>query len=323
MSRYILLPIVALGLVLCGAVTWAQQPDRMPVVGLLTVTLANNPILDGFRDAMNELGYAEARNIRIERRGAEGHMDRLPQLARELAGLKPDVIVAFNTRAALAAMEATTSPVVFLSADPVGSGLAANLSSPRGNATGISIVATELTSKRLELLRLLAPRARRIAFLSDSTNLPGPQEIEEAERTARTLGVQLVKVEVRNQLELETALAAFPRSSAQAVLVGSIALLYANRAKLAAVLRTSRLPAVFPWRDAHDVGVLMSYGVGLKDAGRKAATYVDKILKGAKPADLPIEQLSKYELVIDMRVAKELDLKVPQELLQRADEVMR
>jgi putative tryptophan/tyrosine transport system substrate-binding protein len=323
MSRHTLVSIVALGLALCAAVTWAQQPDRMRVVGVVTVTLTNNPIVDGFHDAMHTLGYVEGRNIRIENRGAEGHMDRLPQLARELAERKADVIVAFNTRAARAAMEATTNPVVFLSGDPVNFGLARNLSSPSSNATGISIITTELTSKRLELLHLVAPRARRLAFLSDFANPPGSLEIQEAQRTAQTLGVQLVKVEARNPGEIEPALTALTRSSVQAVLVGSTPLLYANRAQLAAALRTSKVPAVFPWRDAHDVGVLMSYGVGLRDAGRKVATYVDKILKGAKPADLPIEQISKYELVIDLRVAKELDLKVPQELLQRADEVIR
>ena len=323
MRHSILVPIVALSLALHGAVAWAERREPMPVVGVLTVTLTNNPIVDGFHDGMHTLGYVEGRNIRIEARGAEGHMDWLPQLARELAERKADVIVAFNTRAALAAMQATTNPVVFLSADPVKSGLAPNLSSPRRNATGISIVATELTSKRLELLRLVVPGAGRIAILTDSSNAPGPQEVEEAQRTTKTLGIHLIKAEARNPHELETALRALRRSGAQAVLVGSAAVLYANRAQLATALRTSKLPAVFPWRDAHDVGVLMSYGVGLRDAGRKVAAYVDKILKGAKPADLPIEQMSKYELVIDLRVAKELDLKVPQLLLQRADEVMR
>jgi putative tryptophan/tyrosine transport system substrate-binding protein len=318
-------PLLVAALNLAAADTaWAQQTDRIPVVGVLSAaTATSNPVLAGLRESLRELGYVEGRNIKLEVRGAEGRMDRLPRLAQELGQLNVDVIVAFNTPAARAALEATTLPVVFQVGDPVGSQLAESLVRPGGSGTGISMVSVELTSKQLEFLHLMAPRARRIACLSNSANPVGARVFEEAAKAARTLNIQMVKLDARNTGELDAILHALPGSGVDGILVAGDPFLFANRAKLAQAVREARLPAIFTYREFHDNGVLMSYGAGLKDAARKLGVYVDKILKGAKAGDLPIEQISKYPLVIDLRVAHELRLKAPPELLQRADEVIR
>ena len=245
-------------------------------------------------------------------------------LATDLVHAKMDVIVVYGTPAARAALGATgTIPVVFLSGDPVASGVAASLARPGHNGTGVSGVLTELTAKRLELLFQVVPRARRIAYLTNSSNPAATPQREAAQKAARTLGVQLIYLDARNADELTVALGAMPRSAANGVLISGDALLHANKPRIAHAVREARLPSVSPYKDYHEEGVLMSYGPNLIAVGRKLAVYVDKILKGAKPADLPIEEMSTYELVINLRVARELGLKVPQELLLRADEVIR
>jgi putative ABC transport system substrate-binding protein len=299
------------------------DPSAIPRVGVLVRPLANAPYETGLRDGLRELGYIEGRSIFIEwRRSAGGDEDR--SLSADLARSKFDVVVVFSTPGALAAMEASpTVPIVFLSGDPVATGLAASLARPGGNATGVTGVLTELTGKRMELLRQLAPRVRRIACLVNPTNPSGVLQFEAAKTAARALGVQLTKLEVRNSAELDAALHKLPRGTRSGLFVTADGLFLVNKAKIAWAVREARLPATFPYRDYHDDGVLMSYGLNPLEVGRKMAGYVDKVLKGAKPGDLPIEQISKYELIIDLRVAHELGLDVPQTLLLQADQVIK
>jgi putative ABC transport system substrate-binding protein len=299
---------------------WADQPS-ISRIGVLVPPLANSPLEEGLREGLRGLGYSEGKNIVIEWRRSAGVNEEMRSLAADLARAKVEVIVVYSTRAARAAVDATNLPVVFVSGDPVASGLAASLARPGGNATGVSGVLTELTGKRLQLLRLLVPQARRIACLINSSSPLAPLQFEAAESAARTLGVKLVKLDARNDAELDAALHTMP--AVDGVLVTGDSLFLANRAKLAGALRKAKLPAIFPTKEYQGDGVLMSYGPSLREAGRKMALYVDKILKGAKPADLPIEQISNYELVIDLRAARELSLKVPQDLLLSADEVIR
>ena len=313
----------ALVAALLSAPAVADQP-AIPRIGVHVVPLANSPHEAGLRDGLRELGYVEGTNIVINWWRSTGATENQRSVVADLARSKPDVLVVFSTLAARAALEVTTTiPIVFLSGDPVTSGLAQSLAHPGGNATGVSVVVTELTAKRLEFLRLLAPRARRIACLMNSSNPSGVQQLEAAQQAARTLGVQLVTLDARNTVELDAALRALQRGAADGVLVTGDILFRVNRSKVTQAVRKARLPATFPFREYHEDRALMSYGPNLRDTGRKMAVYVDKILKGAKPADLPIEQMSKYELVVDLRVARELGLDVPQELLLSADEVIK
>ena len=235
-----------------------------------------------------------------------------------------DLIVALTTTAARAALSATaTIPVVFISGDPVATGLAASLAHPGRNATGVSTLSTELIPKRLELLQQVAPDVRRVILLGNPGNPLQVGVLKEARRAGEALRMQIVAVDARNAAELDVALRGLQHRASDGFMVSSDVLFLGNRAKVAAAVARARLPGMFPWRDYHDVGVLISYGASSKEMGRQAAAYVDRILQGAKPADLPIAQSSKYDLVIDLRVARELGLKVPQEILLRADEVIK
>lgn len=299
--------------------------DSMPSVvriGALTPLVATSPE-EGLREGLAVLGYVEGANLIIERRRAETS-DDLRSAAADLVRSKVNLIVAFSTTAARAALSATsTIPVVFLSGDPVGTGLAESLAHPGGNASGVSTLSTDLIPKRLELLQQIAPLVRRVILLGNPSSPLQVGVLKEARKAGEALHIQVVAVHARNAKELDAALLGLQHRAPDGFMVSSDLLFLANRAKVAAAVGRARLPGIFPWRDYHDVGVLMSYGSSTKEMGRKAAVYVDKILKGAKPADLPIEQSSSYELVIDLRVARELGLKVPQELLFRADEVIR
>lgn len=295
----------------------------IPRIGALLST-GNSPLLaDGLRDGLRDLGYDEGKNILIEWRSAASDVE-LRANAIDLAQSKLDLIVVNTTAGARAALEAsTTMPMVFVSGDPVATGLAASLARPGGNATGVSVVSTELFPKRLEYLHWIAPRARRIAFLMNSSNPIAATQLEATQKAAPLLGVQLVKLDARDESELRKVLHALERGAADGAIVSNDLLYRSTGSKVAQVLRKARLPAIFTYRQYLKEGGLMSYGPDLREVGRKLAVYVDKILQGAKPAELPIEQLSKYELVIDLRVARELKLNVPQDLLLRADEVIR
>jgi len=301
----------------------ADSPQTVPRIGVLIPQMADAPLGDGLREGLRDLGYIEGKTIVLESRPPGSSPEALRSIAADLARSKVRLIVVFSTPAARAALDATTLPVVFLAGDPVAAGLATSLARPGGNATGVSLLTSELTAKRLELLRLSAPRARHFILLTNSANPTTLRQLEGAQEGARTLGLELMVLDARNATELDAALARIPQSGAGGVVVSAELLFLANRARIARALRETRLPAIFPATEYHDAGVFMSYGPSLKQAMRRVAVYVDKILKGAKPRDLPIEQVAKVELGIDLRVARAQSLEIPEELLLRADEVIR
>ena len=315
-----LLTSVVIGAAQLSASAQAAEPPTIPRIGVLTIL----PLEVVLRESLRELGYVDGENILIEWRQATTNDEELRSHAIDLARSKVDVIVTNGTPAARAALAATTTiPVVFSAGDPVATGFAASLARPGRNGTGVSLMTTELIAKRLELLHQLVPHARRIAYLTNSSNPIALRQLEEAQKAARVLGLQLITLDARNARELDTALRTLPRSMADGVLVTPDLLLQTNKSKIAQAVRKGRLPAMVPYKQYLDDGTLMSYGPDNRDLARRMAGYVDRILKGTKPSDLPIEQVSKYELVIDLRAARELGIKVSQELLLRADEVIR
>jgi len=307
----------------------AQQAAKIARIGILGFNLAAAPHLpEAFRQGLRDLGYVEGHNFVIEYRDAEGKPERLPALAAELAALKVDVILVGGTPQALAAMQATrTLPLVLAGAgDPVTSGLVTSLARPGGNVTGLSNLAPELVGKRLELLKQAVPGVSRVAVLWHPGGLGERTEkdmLKEAEVAARALGVRLQVVEARGPGDLDRAVSDMTRARAGALTVVPSAMLLGERRRLVDLAAKNRLPTVYPWREGVDAGGLMSYGPDFADLYRRAATYVDKILKGAKPADLPIEQPTKFELVINLKTAKALGLTIPQSLLLRADEAIQ
>jgi putative ABC transport system substrate-binding protein len=307
----------------------AQQAAKIARIGYLTSSLGVYPHLpEAFRQGLRDLGYVEGRNLVIEYREAEGKADRLPALAAELVALKVDVIVAApGTVATLAAKQATrTIPIVFIAAaDAVSDGLVTSLARPGGNVTGLSNLAPELVGKRLELLTQAVPGVSRVAVL----RLPGAlgertdkDMLKEAEAAARALGVRLQVVEARGPADIDRAFSDMTRAHAGALTVLPSNMFLREHRRLVDLAAKNRLPAVYSVREYVDAGGLMSYGANLADLFRRAATYVDKILKGAKPADLPVEQPTKFELVINLKTAKALRLTIPQSLLGRADHVV-
>jgi len=307
----------------------AQQAAKVARIGFLATNLAANPHLpEAFRQGLRDLGYAEGRNVVIEFRDAGGKLDWLPALAAELVAAKVDVIVAPNTPAALAAKQATrTLPVVFVGVgEPVTSGLVASLARPGGNVTGLSVLSTELVGKWLELLKQAVPGVRRVAALWQPGAMDDHTEkdmLKGAEVAARALGVRLQFVDARGPADFERAFSDMTRARAGALTVRPAPMFVSERRRLVDLAAKNRLPAVYAWREFVDAGGLMAYGPNLADLYRRAATYVDKILKGAKPADLPVEQPTKFELIINLKTAKALGLTIPQSLLGRADEVIQ
>ena len=309
----------------------AQQAAKIARIGYLSPNLATSPHLrEAFRQGLRDLGYVEGRNLVIEYRDAEGKFERVPALAAELVALKVDVIVteAGNTALPLAAKQATrTLPIVFAAAgDPVGSGLVTSLARPGGNVTGLTNIAVELVGKRLELLTQAVPGVGQLAVLW----LPGvygerteKEMLAGAEAAARGLGVRLQFVEAsRDPADLDRAFSDMTRARAGALTLLPSNLFFRERRRLVDLAARHRLPTVYPWRDAVDAGGLMCYGASLTDSSRRAATYVDKILKGAKPGDLPVEQPTKFELVINLKTAKALGLTIPPLVLLRADQII-
>jgi putative ABC transport system substrate-binding protein len=276
---------------------------------------------------LRELGWIEGRNIAIEYRWAANREDQLAALAAELVRLKVDVIVTSSTPAAQAAKRATTTiPIVMtFAADPVGSGLVSSLARPGGNITGLTTLARGLVAKRLELLKAVAPGSTSMAVLRQPGALGEPAMramVEETQVAGRTLGLQLRFVEARGREDLERAFSVMRGARVGGLLVFPNPMLFEARGSIVAHAARSRLPAVYPWREAASVGGLMSYATNFPDMYRRAASYVDKILKGAKPADLPIEQPTTFELVINLKTARALGLTIPPSLLQRADQVI-
>jgi len=305
----------------------AQQAAKAARIGYLMTSLGSSHLREAFRQGLRDLGYVEGRNVVIEYRSAEDKLERLPALAVELVALKVDVIVAPNTPAALAARQATrTIPIVFaVAADPVTSGLVTSLARPGGNVTGLSLLGPELLGKCLEQLKHAVPGVSRVAYLWQPGALDERQEkdrLQRADVAARALGVRLQVVEARGPEDFDRAFLDMTRARAGALTVLGGAMLFTERRRLVDLAAKHRLPAVYSWREFVDAGGLMSYGPDLADSLRRAATYVDKILKGAKPADLPVEQPTKFELVINLKTAKALGLTIPQSVLGRADQVI-
>ncbi len=324
--------LIAAGAILAAPlVAEAKQTANVTRIGYLSTNLAATPhLLEAFRQGLRDLGYVEGRNLVIEYRDAEGKVERLPALATELVALKVDVIVTEggSTNTALAAKQATgTLPIVFASAaDAVGSGLVTSLARPGGNVTGLSSLTAELVGKRLELLAQAVPGVGRVAVLW----LPGAlgertdkDMLKEGEAAARALGVRLQVVEARGLADFDRAFSDMTSARAGALTVLPSTTFRREHRRLVDLAAKNRLPAVYPWREPVDAGGLMSYGASLTDSCRRAATFVDKILRGAKPGDLPVEQPTKFELVINLKTAKALGLTIPQSMLGRADEVIR
>ena len=284
----------------------ARQAAKVVRIGYLSANLASGPHLrDAFLQGLRDLGYVEGRNVVFEYRDAQGKRERLPALAAELVALKVALIfVGGGTRVTLAAMEATkTLPIVFTDVgDPVESGLVTSLARPGGNITGMSTLAQKLVGKCLEQLKQAVPGVSRVAVLRDEHS--GRDNLEEAEGAARALGVQLQVVEARGPAEFDRAFSDMTRARAGALTVLPTAMFFIERGRLVDLAAKNRLPTVFPYREFVDIGGLMAYGPSVPDLFRRSATYVDKILKGAKPGDLPIEQPTKFELVINLKTAK-------------------
>jgi ABC-type uncharacterized transport system substrate-binding protein len=305
----------------------AQPPAKTARIGVLSLASGPNPSMDIFQ-GLRELGWIEGQNITVEYRWAAGREDQLPALAAELVRLKVDVIVTSTTPAAQAAKQATpTIPIVVtFVADPVGSGLVASLARPGGNITGVSTLAAGLVAKRLELLKAVVPGVKRMAVLWEP-GVFGERTMrsmrEEIEVAARALGVQVQFIEARRPDDLERAFATMREARSGALLVFPSPVLFEARKGIVAHAAKSRLPAVYAWREGAEAGGLVSYSTNFPDMYRRAAIYVDKILKGAKPADLPIEEPTRFELVINLKTAKALGLTIPQSVLQRADEIIR
>jgi len=307
----------------------AQQAKKVPRVGYLTaVSLsANAARIEAFRQGLRELGYVEGKNIIIELRGADEKPDRLPALAAELVRLKVDIVVSGGPTVTRPVKEATTTiPIVMtFDNDPVGSGFVASLARPGGNITGLSTLAPDIGGKQLELLKEIIPRLTRVAVLGTSTQAGNAQSLNEIELAARAFKVQRQYLDVKDHKDIETAFQAALKGHADAVLVLISPVIFSERTQIADLAATNRLPAIYPWPEfVEDVGHgLMSYGVRVTDLDRRAATYVDKILKGAKPADLPVEQPTKFELVINLKAAKQIGLTIPPSVLGRADKVIK
>ncbi len=306
----------------------AQQAGKVWQIGVLTFgprsSLSPLDSLLHLLQRLRELGYVEGRNLSIEWRSAEGHADRFPGLAADLVRLKVDVIVAPSTPPALAARQATTTIPIIVTAvsDPIQTGLVRSLARPGGNVTGLTVSGGDLSGKRLELLRQAVPKVSRVAVLTQPTNASHTVLWMETEIAAQKLGVKLQRADARTPAEIEGIFAARGNVGADALVVFPDPIFYLERRRIGELTAKSHLPAVFGHRGFVDAGGLMSYAPSYPDLGRRAATYVDKILKGVAPADLPIEEPTEFELVINLKTAKALGLTIPPSLLQRADQII-
>jgi putative tryptophan/tyrosine transport system substrate-binding protein len=304
----------------------AQQPTKIPL-GFLSAN-SRAPMsarYEAFRQGLRELGYVEGKTIVIESRYAEGKLDSLPALAAELVRLKVNVIVTEGTTATRFAKEATsTIPIVMAQdPDPVGTGFVSSLARPGGNITGLSNLRPELSGKRLELMKEIVPKLARLVVIGTSTVPGNAQSLKEMELAASALGVQLQYLDVLGPKEIETVFRAASKARADAVLVLGSPFLLSHRTQVVDLALKSQLPAIYYSTEFVEDGGLMSYGVNINDLFRRAATYVDKILKGRKPADLPVEQPTKFEFIINLKAAKQIGLTIPPNVLARADRIIK
>jgi putative tryptophan/tyrosine transport system substrate-binding protein len=313
------------GAVAAMPVAASAQRSGIAVVGVLSPEWPNTGYVDGLVEGLRGLGYVEGRNIRFEYRWAEGKYDRLPELAADLIRLKVDVIVAFVTKAAEDAKNQTsTIPIVMVGVgDPVGAGLATSIARPGGNVTGTSALALALVAKQLELLKLVAPDRTDIAAMFNPTNVTfQTQQVKEAKKASEALGLQLRFLEVREPSEFEAAFDTIARERIGVLLILADPLFFSNSKQLAELSMKSRLITMTASRTFAEAGALMSYGASFFDSYKAAAPYVDKILKGEKPADLPIDQSSRYEFVVNLKTAKMLGIEIPTSVLGFATEVI-
>ena len=311
-------------LMACGARAEAQQPAKIPRIGFVAANRPDTPSIVEFRLGLRDLGYIEGKNILIEYRSVEG-VAEFPNLVAEVVRLKVDVIVVPNTPGAQAAKNATTTiPVIFINAgDPVGTGIVASLARPGGNVTGLSNLSPELSGKQLELLKEAFPKISHVAVLSETANTGNAASLGELKVAAEALRVTLQRLEVRGRDDLDLAFSAIKRDRTSALIVLRSPLFRTHLAQIVSLAIKSRLPALYPDSFSTDAGGLMSYGPKPFEQSRRVAIYVDKILKGAKPADLPVEQPTKFELVINLKAAKQIGLTIPQSIVYQADKVIR
>ena len=328
MSRKIFIWLLAIILLIPVPPIEAQQPATVPRIGYLTASplsaMANR--IDTFRQGLRELGYVEGKNIVIEWRSADGKVDRIPALSAELVQFKVEIIVTGGGAVTRPVKEVTsTIPIVMAQdTDPVGNGFVASLARPGGNITGLSTLAPELSGKRLELLKEIVPKLSRVAVFATSTDPGNAQARKEIELAAAAFALTLQYLDVQGPKDLETVFGAAGKARTDAVLMnvsGPIGV--PNRKEIAELAAKNRLPVIYTLPDFVEAGGLMSYGVSFPDLYRRAAVYVDKILKGRKPAELPVEQPTKFEFIINLKAAKQIGLTIPPNVLARADKVMR
>ena len=324
--KYLRVVAIFVAFAMCDAAIAAQQTTKIPRLGYLMAFSPNQSLdLKAFRQGLAALGYVEGKNIVIEYRYAEGKLNRLPDLAAELVALKVDIIVALNPPSALAAKNATLAiPIVMRSTDdPVTTGLVESLARPGGNVTGLTSMATDLIGKRLEILKEAIPRISRVAVLRNPSAADASLKWQEVETATRALKLQIHSVEVTGPNDFEGAFKGAIKNRDQALFVLRNPLIVSNGTKIAELARKNRLPAMYDDREFVDAGGLMSYGTDLADLHRRAATYVDKILKGRTPSDLPVERPMKFEFVVNLKAAKQIGLTIEPNVLVRADRVIR
>ena len=335
MIRYRLRRVAAFGFALLACIAQCarrdatqaqQQAGSLRHIGFVLVAFSpQDKELQAFRKGLSDAGYSEGRDLVIEWRVAAGDYAKVPQFVEDLVQRNVDVIVVESTLAARAAKRATsTIPIVMsLVGDPLGDGLIASLSHPGGNITGLSLMTVDLSAKRLELLKETIPHAKRVAALWDPDVPWHPKNVHDLEAAAPGMSIELKPVAARRPEDFDAALSAAKRARVQAMYVLESAIYWNHRAELLAAVSKARIPAIYGQRDFADAGGLMAYGTNFNDLFRRSAAYVDKILKGARPGDLPIEQPTKFELVVNLRTAKALGITIPESIVQRADEVIR
>jgi ABC-type uncharacterized transport system substrate-binding protein len=322
-KRIIGLGLSALLFALCPSAV-AQQSGKVHRIGLLFFGSRNQPHLAAFKEGLHDLGYVEGKNLAFEYRYAEGNVHHLPDLATELIRVNVDVIVTTSNEGGLAARQVTkTIPIVLTTADPIGAGLAASLAKPGGNVTGLSVLLPELSGKRLELLKEAFPNIKRVGMLWNPAQPTGMSAIKETETAAQAYSLQLHSLEIRTTEDIESAVAEVSKMRPSTLVVILDLLTTRNSKRIVELAAKHRLPGMYPTRQFAEEGGLMAYGPTIGDLYRRAATYVDKILKGAKPADLPIEQPTKFEFIINVKAGKQIGLTIPPNVLARADKVIR
>jgi putative ABC transport system substrate-binding protein len=322
--KWLWLWIIAFMLVVAGTAVQAQQPKKVPRVGVLFIGSRNQPHLEAFKQGLRERGYVEQKNIVLEYRYAEGNNDRLRQLAAELVRDKVDVIVTTASVSALAARAVTkTIPIVMTSGNPLESGLATSLAKPGGNVTGLTVLSVDLSGKRVELLTETFPKTTRIAALQSPQDFEAGAGYKETQEAAKAFSLRLHPVEIQSASDLEPAFARMNKDRETALLVILSPMITLNSRRIVELALKYRLPGMYPTKQFAEEGGLISYGPLIADLYRRAATYVDKILKGANPGELPVEQPTKFELVINLKTAKQIGLTIPPSVLARAEKVIR